>query len=62
MVSEKKKLNEEAISEIRQVNHEIIGSLSHFNPAKLNSYEQKNKTAEQFKKDNSRDYVTTSQF
>lgn len=45
MISEKKKLNEEAISEVRQVNHEIIGSLSSFNPAKLNSFEQRNKTA-----------------
>jgi hypothetical protein len=61
MISEKRRLNEEAISEIKNVNNEIVGNLSAY--GEKSKGDQKRKTSEQFKnQDTSRDYVTTSSF
>ena len=38
MVSEKTKLTDEAIEEVRLVNHEILGSLTNYNPIKHGQY------------------------
>lgn len=45
MMSEKKKMNEEAIGEVQQVNSEIINSLSYYKPVKQNLFEARNKTS-----------------
>jgi hypothetical protein len=60
-VSEKKKMNEEAIGEVRMVNNEILSSFTTGAPLKQNLFGNRNRTAEQYK-DDSRDYVATSQF
>lgn len=62
MVSAKKNMNKQAIEEVRNVNYEIVTSLSSHNPAKNSQYEQKNKTTTHYREDSSRDYVATSQF
>ena len=62
MVSEKKKMNQEAFAEVQHVNQEILGALTSLNPSKHNIYENRHKTEEQIKKDNFRDNVYTSQF
>lgn len=61
LVSEKKKMNEEAIGEVQQVNSEIISSLSSYNPVKQNLFDARNKTTEPNRRDD-RDYVAVSQF
>lgn len=61
MVADKKRMNQEAIAEIQQVNSEVasnLGSLSH-----KGKVEQVRKGSEQIKNaDFSRDYVATSLF
>lgn len=61
MASDKKKMNQEAIQEVEQVNHEVLGSLTGYNYNKANAYEQRNRTEEP-KKDYFRENVVTSQF
>lgn len=62
LASEKKKMNEEAIGEVQQINSEIINSLTGFNPAKTGYFEARNKTAEPYRREDPRDYIATSQF
>lgn len=62
IVSDKKKMNEEAISEVKHVNNEVLGALTAYNPSKQNIYENRNKTEDQVRKNLFRDQVVTSQF
>ena len=61
-VSDKKKMNDEAFNEVRQLNNEVLGALTTYNPSKHNIYENRNKTEENIKKDSFREQVVTSQF
>lgn len=47
---------------MRQVNQEILTHFSHYPSSKQNIYANKNRTAEQLQRDDSRNYVATSQF
>jgi len=62
MASDKKKMNEEALHEVEQVNHEVLASLTGYNPTKGNGYDFRNRTEEQHKRNYFRDNVVTSQF
>lgn len=62
LASEKKKMNQEAIGEVQQINSEIVNSLTGFNPAKTGSFEFRNRTAEPYRREDPRDYIATSQF
>lgn len=62
LASEKKKMNQEAIGEVQQINSEIANSLTGFNPAKANYFEARNKTSEPYRAENPREYISTSQF
>lgn len=61
-MTEKKQINQEAIGEVRMVNQDILGSLTGISPYKQGGYDYRNKTAEQIRRDDSRDYVATSHF
>ena len=47
-------MNSEAFNEVKQVNHEVLGALTTYNPSKQNIYENRNKTEENLKKDSFR--------
>jgi len=55
-------MNDEAFNEVRQLNNEVLGALTTYNPSKHNIYENRNKTEENIKKDSFREQVVTSQF
>ena len=43
-LSDKKKMNQEALYEVRELNNEVLGALTTYNPSKQNIYENRNKT------------------
>lgn len=61
IMSDKKKMNEEAFIEVQQINHEIINSLTNYNPSKQAFYEGGNKTSEPYR-NGGRCNVVTSPF
>lgn len=64
-MSAKRRVNQDAIEEVRMVNQEILSSFSSNNPTKTYPYpssEHKNRTADRTRDDYSRDQVATSHF
>jgi hypothetical protein len=65
-MSAKRRVNQDAIEEVRMVNQEILSSFSSNNPGKTAypypTSEQKNRTADRTRDDYSRDQVATSHF
>lgn len=63
LVSEKKKMNEQAISQVQHVNSEILNCLTNSQPVRHGGFDYRNKTSEPYRRaDDYRDYVATSEF
>jgi hypothetical protein len=55
-------MNYEGIGEVRQVNTDILGSLTGYSPIKPSGRDYRNRTADQLRSSDPQDFVSTSHF